>query len=121
MFGVLQGTHLAENRLDDCLSAGIDFLTTANLVWKSPRKQGEPQLLFFDEIRNGVQHGALWTYMWAPILLGGDARYLSGEPLIIALGWIAFFVGLFEAYAMVQFIRMVSDSITFSSHSSWAG
>ena len=43
--------------------------------------------------------------MWSPILLGGDARYLNGDPLIVVLEWIAFFVGLFEAYAMVQFFR----------------
>lgn len=33
-----------------------------------------PWLLFFDQIKAGVEHGALWTYMWSPILLGGDAR-----------------------------------------------
>ena len=43
--------------------------------------------------------------MWSPILLGGDARYLNGDPLIVVLEWIAFFVGLFEAYALVQFFR----------------
>jgi hypothetical protein len=64
-----------------------------------------PWLLLFDQIKAGVQHGALWTYMWSPILLGGDARYLNGDPLIVVLEWIAFFVGLFEAYAMVQFFR----------------
>lgn len=64
-----------------------------------------PWLLFFDQIRAGVENGALWTYMWSPILLGGDARYLNGDPLIVVLEWIAFFIGLFEAYAMVQFFR----------------
>ncbi len=64
-----------------------------------------PWLLFFDQIRAGVESGALWTYMWSPILLGGDARYLNGDPLIVVLEWIAFFVGLFEAYALVQFFR----------------
>ncbi len=64
-----------------------------------------PWLLFFDQIRAGVESGALWTYMWSPILLGGDARYLNGDPLIVVLEWIALFVGLFEAYAMVQFFR----------------
>ena len=64
-----------------------------------------PWLLFFDQIREGVENGALWTYMWSPILLGGDARYLNGDPLIVVLEWIAFFVGLFEAYALVQFFR----------------
>ena len=64
-----------------------------------------PWLLFFDQIRDGVQNGSVWTYMWSPILLGGDARYLNGDPLIFVLEWIAFFIGLFEAYAMVQFFR----------------
>jgi hypothetical protein len=30
---------------------------------------------------------------------------LNGDPLIVVLEWIAFFVGLLEAYAMVQFFR----------------
>lgn len=64
-----------------------------------------PWLLFFNQIRDGVQHGSAWTYMWSPILLGGDARYLNGDPLIVVMEWIAFFVGLFEAYALVQFFR----------------
>ena len=64
-----------------------------------------PWLLFFDQIRAGVESGAVWSYMWSPILLGGDARYLNGDPLIVVLEWIAFFIGLFEAYAMVQFFR----------------
>ena len=59
----------------------------------------------FDQIGQASQHGALWTYMWSPILLGGDARYLNGDPLIVVLEWIALFIGLFEAYAMVQFFR----------------
>ncbi|WP_040862716.1 membrane protein [Nocardia niigatensis] len=64
-----------------------------------------PWLLFFDQIRDGVQNGALWSYMWSPILLGGDARYLNGDPLIVVLEWVALFVGIFEAYALVQFFR----------------
>lgn len=64
-----------------------------------------PWLLFFDQIRDGVQNGALWSYMWSPILLGGDARYLNGDSLIVVLEWIALFVGVFEAYALVQFFR----------------
>ncbi len=64
-----------------------------------------PWLLFFDQIREGVENGALWTYMWAPILLGGDARYLTGDPLIVCMEWIALFVGIFEAYALIQFFR----------------
>ena len=64
-----------------------------------------PWLLFFDQIRQGVQNGSLWTYMWSPILLGGDARYLNGDPLVVVLEWTALFVGLFEGYALVQFFR----------------
>lgn len=64
-----------------------------------------PWLLFFDQIRAGVESGALWTYMWSPILLGGDARYLNGDPLIVCMEWIALFVGIFEAYALIQFFR----------------
>lgn len=64
-----------------------------------------PWLLMFDQIRAGVERGSLWTYMWAPILLGGDARYLNGDPLIVCLEWIALFVGIFEAYALIQFFR----------------
>ncbi|OMC12075.1 hypothetical protein A5735_14130 [Mycolicibacter heraklionensis] len=64
-----------------------------------------PWLLFFDRIVEGVERGALWTYMWSPILLGGDARYLNGDPLIVCMEWIALFVGLFETYALFQFFR----------------
>ncbi|MBB5915956.1 hypothetical protein BJY24_004868 [Nocardia transvalensis] len=64
-----------------------------------------PWLLFFAQIRDGVQNGALWSYMWSPILLGGDARYLNGDSLIVVLEWIALFVGVFEAYALAQFFR----------------
>lgn len=64
-----------------------------------------PWLLFFDQIVEGVERGSLWTYMWAPILLGGDARYLTGDPLIVCMEWIALFVGIFEAYALFQFFR----------------
>ena len=64
-----------------------------------------PWLLFFDQIREGVENGSFWTYMWSPILLGGDARYLNGDPLIVVLEWVALFVGIFEAYALIQFFR----------------
>lgn len=64
-----------------------------------------PWLLFFDQIVQGVENGALWTYMWSPILLGGDARYLTGDPLIVCMEYIALFVGVFEAYALFQFFR----------------
>ncbi len=64
-----------------------------------------PWLLFLDQIREGVLSGSLWTYIWSPYLLGGDARYLNGDPLVVTLEWIALFVGLFETYAIVQFFR----------------
>lgn len=64
-----------------------------------------PWLLFFDQIVEGIENGALWTYMWSPILLGGDARYLTGDPLIVCMEYIALFVGIFEAYALFQFFR----------------
>lgn len=64
-----------------------------------------PWLFFLDEIRRGVLDGQLWSYLWSPYLLGGDARYLDGDPLIVSLEWIAVFVGVFEFYAVVQFFR----------------
>jgi hypothetical protein len=64
-----------------------------------------PWLFFYEQIREGVLNQSIWTYMWAPILLGGDARYLNGDPLIVTLEWIAVFVGAFELYAIVQFFR----------------
>lgn len=94
-----------------------DRLSAMVIVWifiaLIPRFIWElPWLLFFDQIREGVQNGSLWTYMWAPILLGGDARYLNGDPLIVCLEWIALFVGFFEAYALFQFFR---NAKTFTS------
>jgi hypothetical protein len=69
-----------------------------------PRMQFElPWLLFLDEIRRGVQEGALWSYSWSAYLLGGDARYLNGDPLIVTLEVIALFVGAFEAWALLRF------------------
>jgi len=69
-----------------------------------PRFQFElPWLLFLDEIRRGVQEGALWSYSWSAYLLGGDARYLNGDPLIVTLEVIALFVGTFEGWALWRF------------------
>ncbi|KIU15233.1 membrane protein [Mycolicibacterium llatzerense] len=64
-----------------------------------------PWLLLFNQIRAGVESGSIWTYMWSAILLGGDARYLNADPLIVCLEWIALFAGLFETYALFQFFR----------------
>ena len=64
-----------------------------------------PWLFFLDQIKEGVLSDSLWSYIWSPYLLGGDARYLNGDPLIVTLEWIAVFVGVFEAYTLVQFFR----------------
>ena len=62
-----------------------------------------PWLFFLDQIREGVNSGALWSYTWSPYLIGGDARYLNGDPLVVVLEWIAVFVGAFEGYALWKF------------------
>lgn len=62
-----------------------------------------PWLLFLDEIRRGVQEGALWSYPWSAYLLGGDARYLTGDPLIVVLEVIALLVGAVEGWALWRF------------------
>ncbi len=72
---------------------------TPRFIWELP------WLLFLDQIRDGVQNGSLWTYVWSPYLVGGDARYLNGDSLVVTLEWIALFVGAFELYAIVQFFR----------------
>lgn len=77
----------------------IFICLTPRFIWELP------WLLFLDQIRAGVEQGALWTYAWSPYLVGGDARYLNGDPLVITLEWIALFVGMFELYAIVQFFR----------------
>ncbi|WP_194861397.1 hypothetical protein [Dietzia sp. SYD-A1] len=64
-----------------------------------------PWLFFFDKIKEGVLNQSLWTYMWAPVLMGGDARYLNGDPLVVTMEWIAVVVGAFELYAIIQFFR----------------
>lgn len=87
----------------DCLGAMIIVWVFIALI---PRFVWElPWLLFFDRIVAGVESGSLWTYMWSPILLGGDARYLTGDTLIVCMEWIALFAGIFEAYALFQFFR----------------
>lgn len=94
-----QRNRTKSERLGAMIIVWVFIALIPRFIWELP------WLLFFDQIRSGVQHGALWTYMWSPILLGGDARYLNGDPLIIVLEWIAFAVGLFEAYALIQFFR----------------
>ena len=94
-----QRDRTRSERLGSMVIVWVFIALIPRFIWELP------WLLFFDHIRSGVESGALWTYMWSPILLGGDARYLNGDPLIVVLEWIAFFIGLFEAYAMVQFFR----------------
>jgi hypothetical protein len=94
-----QRDRTRSERLGSMIIVWVFIALIPRFIWELP------WLLFFDQIRAGVESGSLWTYMWSPILLGGDARYLNGDPLIVVLEWIAFFIGLFEAYAMVQFFR----------------
>ncbi|TQR85036.1 hypothetical protein D8S82_18735 [Mycobacterium hodleri] len=91
--------HTRSDRLAAMIIVWVFIALIPRFIWELP------WLLFFDQIRAGVESGAAWSYMWSPILLGGDARYLNGDPLIVVLEWVALFVGLFEAYAMVQFFR----------------
>ena len=86
-------------RFDAMVIVWIFICLTPRFIWELP------WLFFFEEIRAGVLNGSLWTYTWSPYLLGGDARYLNGDPLVVTLEWIALFVGIFEAYAIVQFFR----------------
>jgi hypothetical protein len=94
-----QRDRTRSERLGSMIIVWVFIALIPRFIWELP------WLLFFDKIRAGVESGSVWTYMWSPILLGGDARYLNGDPLIVVLEWIAFFIGLFEAYAMVQFFR----------------
>jgi hypothetical protein len=92
-----QGTMTRSQRLDKMVIVWI-------FICLIPRVQFElPWLLFLDEIRRGVQEGALWSYSWSAYLLGGDARYLNGDPLIVTLEVIALFVGTFEGWALWRF------------------
>src|SRR6478609_6613009 len=91
--------HTKSERLGAMVIVWVFIALIPRFIWELP------WLLFFDQIKEGVENGSFWTYMWSPVLLGGDARYLNGDPLIVVLEWIAFFIGLFEAYALVQFFR----------------
>lgn len=86
-------------RLDGMVIVWLFICLAPRFIWELP------WLLFLDQIKQGVLDGALWTYFWSPYLLGGDARYLNGDPLVVTLEWIALFVGMFELYAVVQFFR----------------
>ncbi len=94
-----QRRRTRSERLDGMVIVWIFICLIPRFIWELP------WLLFLDQIREGVLSGSLWTYMWSPYLLGGDARYLNGDPLVVTLEWIALFVGLFETYAIVQFFR----------------
>jgi hypothetical protein len=94
-----QGKRTRMQRLDAMVIVWLFICLAPRFIWELP------WLLFLDEIREGVADGSLWTYMWSPYLLGGDARYLNGDPLIVTLEWIALFVGIFELYALVSFFR----------------
>ena len=94
-----QGTRTKSQRLDGMVLVWLFICLAPRFIWELP------WLLFLDEIKRGVLHGALWTYFWSPYLQGGDARYLNGDPLVVTLEWIALFVGMFELYAVVQFFR----------------
>lgn len=94
-----QRTRTRAERLGAMVIVWVFIALIPRFIWELP------WLLFFDQIRQGVESGSLWTYMWSPILLGGDARYLNGDPLIVCTEWIALFVGIFEAYALFQFFR----------------
>ena len=86
-------------KLDSTVIVWLFICLAPRFIWELP------WLFFLDEIKQGVQNDALWSYLWSPYLVGGDARYLNGDPLIVTLEWIAVFVGVFEAYALVQFFR----------------
>lgn len=86
-------------RMDGMIIVWLFICLAPRFIWELP------WLLFLDQIKAGVLHNELWTYFWSPYLVGGDSRYLNGDPLIVTLEWIAFFVGMFELYAVVRFFR----------------
>jgi hypothetical protein len=94
----MQGRSRSQ-RLDGMVIVWLFICLAPRFIWELP------WLLFLDQIRQGVLDGALWTYFWSPYLLGGDARYLNGDPLVVTLEWIAVFVGAFELYAVVRFFQ----------------
>jgi hypothetical protein len=94
-----QRTRTRSERFSAMVIVWVFIALIPRFIWELP------WLLLFNQIRAGVENGSIWTYMWSAILLGGDARYLNADPLIVCLEWIALFAGLFEAYALVQFFR----------------
>ena len=94
-----QRDRTRSERLGAMIIVWVFIALTPRFIWELP------WLFFYDQIKEGVLNESLWTYMWSPILLGGDARYLNGDPLVITLEWVAVFVGVFELYALVQFFR----------------
>lgn len=94
-----QRDRTKSERLGAMIIVWVFIALTPRFIWELP------WLFFYDQIKQGVLNESLWTYMWSPILLGGDARYLNGDPLVVTLEWIAVFVGAFELYALVQFFR----------------
>lgn len=94
-----QGDRTRAERLGSTIIVWVFIALAPRFIWELP------WLFFYEQIKQGVLNQSLWTYMWSPILLGGDARYLDGDPLIVTLEWIAVFVGAFELYAIVQFFR----------------
>ena len=94
-----QGDRTRAERLGATIIVWVFIALAPRFIWELP------WLFFYEQIKQGVLNQSLWTYMWSPILLGGDARYLDGDPLIVTLEWIAVFVGAFELYAIVQFFR----------------
>ncbi|MGO4443443.1 hypothetical protein AB4Z42_08795 [Mycobacterium sp. 2YAF39] len=94
-----QRDRTRSERLGAMVIVWVFIALTPRFIWELP------WLFFLDQIRAGVLEGSVWTYMWSPYLLGGDARYLNGDPLVVTLEWVAVFVGAFELYALVQFFR----------------
>ncbi|WP_295871567.1 hypothetical protein [uncultured Zhongshania sp.] len=84
-------------RLSQTVILWIFIALSPRLLWELP------WLFFLDEIREGVENGALWSYIWAGYLRGGDLRYLTGDTLVVVLEWIALFVGVFEGWALWRF------------------
>ena len=112
---------LGSQRANEVAEAGLDGDRLALHLPRARFIRELPWLFFLDQTKQGVQNDALWSYLRSPCLVGGDARDLNGDPLIVTLEWIAVFVGVFEAYAVVEFFRKGSDSPTINWRSSWAG
>ncbi|WP_232680387.1 hypothetical protein [Nocardioides sp. R-C-SC26] len=93
------GPRARSQRLDGMVIVWLFICLAPRFIWELP------WLLALDQIKSGVAEGALWTYFWSPYLVGGDARYLNGDPLVVTLECIALFAGAFELYAVVRFFR----------------